>query len=79
MNYYKFDFDNGSRLVVAEYLQRENDWSSDNYDRVYYHLVEKGKKKYKSEKVYDDKYQDSPTSETELVEYLKRIQKKERE
>lgn len=79
VNYYKFDFDNGSRLVVAEYLQRENDWSSDNYDRVYYHLVEKGKKKYKSEKVYDDKYQDSPTSETELVEYLKRIQKKERE
>ncbi len=76
VNYYKFDFDNGSRLVVAEYLQRENDWSSDKYDRVYYHLVEKGKKKYKSEKVYDDKYQDSPTSETELVEYLKNIQKK---
>lgn len=79
VNYYKFDFDNGSRLVVAEYLQRENDWSSDKYDRVYYHLVEKGKKKYESEKVYDDKYQDSSTSETELVEYLKRIQKKGKE
>lgn len=78
VNYYKFDFDNGSRLVVAEYPQRESDWTSDKFDRVYYHLVEKGKKKYKSEKVYDDKYQDSPTSETELVEYLKRIQQKKK-
>ncbi len=76
VNYYKFDFDNGSRLVVAEYPQRENGWSSNGYDRVYYHLVEKGKKKYKSEKTYDDKYQDSATSETELVDYLKKIQKK---
>ena len=78
VNYYKFDFDNGSQLVVAEYPQRESDWTSDKFDRVYYHLVEKGKKKYKSEKVYDDKYQDSPTSETELVEYLKRIQQKKK-
>lgn len=78
VNYYKFDFDNGSRLIVAEFPQRENDWSSDKYDRIYYHLVEKGKKKYRGEGIYDEKYQDSPTSETELVEYLKKIQKRER-
>jgi hypothetical protein len=78
VNYYKFDFDNGSRLIVAEFPQRENDWSSDKYDRIYYHLVEKGKKKYRGKKVYDEKYQDSPTSETELVEYLKKIQQKKK-
>ncbi len=76
VNYYKFDFDNGSRLVVAEYLQRENNWSCDKYDLVYYHLIEKERKKYKSEKTFDEKYQHTPTSETELVECLKRIQQK---
>ncbi len=35
VNYYKFDFDDGSRLIVAEYPQRHCYWSKDLNDRCY--------------------------------------------
>ena len=76
VNYYKFDFNNGSRLVVAEFPKRENSWSDEKYDQHYYHLIEHGRLKYRSDKMYEDKYQYCCTSETELVKYLKKIQRR---
>jgi len=76
VNYYKYDFDNGSRLIAEEYLQREPSWGNEKYDRVYYHLVQKNRRKYRSEATYDEKFDHSSTSESEIVEYLKQIQKK---
>ena len=46
VNYYKFDFRDGSRLVVAEYPQRHCYWKKDKEDQHYYHLLEKGRKGY---------------------------------
>ncbi len=76
VNYYKFDFEDGSRLVAAEFPQRESSWGDEKYDQVYYHLIEHGRRKYKSDKMYEDKYQYHSTSETELIEYLKKLQQK---
>lgn len=71
VNYYKFDFKDGSRLIVAEYLQRCS-WNGKK-DEFYYHLIEKNKHGY--DKIYDDAYRQETTSETYLVEFLKNIQK----
>ena len=78
VNYYKFDFEDGSRLVVSEFPQRENERSVKKYDQVYYHLIEHEKRKYQSDKVYEDKYQYHSNSVTELVEYLKKIWRKKK-
>lgn len=76
VNYYKFDFDNGSRLVVAEYPQRETIWDSNPYDDVLYHLIEKNKQKHGCITTYDDKFQYHATSDIGLIKYLKKIQRK---
>lgn len=76
VNYYKYDFADGSRLIAAEYPQREFYWSNEIRDEVYYHLIEKRKEKYNGLGTYDEKYQNSTTSVGEIVEYLKEIQKK---
>ncbi len=73
VNYYKYDFPDGSRLVVAEYPNRFSYWSDKRDDEYYYHLLEKNKKGY--EKVYDEEYRHKPDSETYLTEFLKRVQK----
>ena len=73
VNYYKYDFEEGSRLVVADYPARRSYWSDENRDEHYYHLLEKNKKGYK--KSYDEKYRHTPDSETSLVEFLKNLQK----
>ncbi len=73
VNYYKFDFDDGSRLVVAEYPQRHSFYSDELKDECIYHLLEKNKKGYG--KVYDEKYRHQQDSETYLVEFLKNLQK----
>lgn len=73
VNYYKYDFTDGSRLVVAEYPNRFSYWSNKRDDEYYYHLLEKNKKGYK--KVYDEEYRHAPDSETYLTEFLKRVQK----
>ncbi len=75
VNYYKFDFEDGSRLIAVEYPQRESDWSNDQKDVVRFHLLEKNKTKYGSKKTYDQKFCHTTNSTTELVEYLKNIQK----
>lgn len=76
VNYYKYDFEDGSRLVVAEYPQRRNYGSVRENDEYYFHLMEKNKEGYGGKR-YDEKYKNSSDCETYLVEFLKKIQKSE--
>ncbi len=76
VNYYKYDFEDGSRLVVAEYPQRRNYGSVRESDEYYFHLMEKNKEGYGGKR-YDEKYKNSSDCETYLVEFLKKIQKSE--
>lgn len=73
VNYYKYDFSDGSRLVVEEHPQRHSYWSDEVYDECFYHLLKKNKKVYKC--TYDEKYRHQADSETNLVEFLKNLQK----
>lgn len=76
VNYYKYDFDDGSRLVVAEYPQREQAWKCVPRDEHYYHLLEKGRRKVgTTDEIYDNQYIHYVDSETYLVEFLKNLQK----
>lgn len=76
VNYYKYDFADGSRLVVAEYLDRINAWNGrEKEDEHYFHLLEKNKKSYAIGKPYDKQYMNATDSETYLVEFLKNLQK----
>ena len=74
VNYYKYDFADGSRLVVAEYQNRINGWNGKE-DEYYYHLLEKNKKPYGDGKLYDKQYMNAADSEMYLVEFLKNLQK----
>ena len=76
VNYYKYDFVDGSRLVVAEYQNRINGWNGkEKEDEYYFHLLEKNKKTYGDGKPYDKQYMNATDSETYLVEFLKNLQK----
>lgn len=72
VNYYKYDFSDGSRLVVTEYPQRYGYWNDKRSDEHYYHLLEKNKKSYK--KTYDEQYRNHTDPETYLIEFLKNMQ-----
>ncbi len=74
VNYYKFDFPDGSRLIVAEYPQRYCYWNGKRKDESCYHLLEKNKQGYMNN--YDEVYRNATDSETYLVEFLKKIQKR---
>lgn len=82
VSYYKYDFENGARLIVEEYApdpkRQESWWMSKMTESYYMHLVggpepkrKDGIPKWNYRSIYD-KYQNS---ETELVEFLKEIQK----
>lgn len=75
VNYYKYDFRDGSRLVVAEYPQRQDYYRKDMADEYYFHLLEKGKEGYGGTR-YGEKYRNAVDSESYLVEFLKNLQKK---
>ncbi len=76
VNYYKYDFEDGSRLVVAEYPKREGYWNEEPRDEHFFHFLKKNKKKYASlDEVYDEKFRNETDSITSLVEFLKEIQK----
>ena len=76
VNYYKYDFLDGSRLVVAEYPQRRMYWKSNEFeDEHHYHLLEKHRKFYGTEKTFEQQFVHSTDSETYLVEFLKNLQK----
>ena len=79
VNYYKYDFEDGSRLVVAEYPQREQSWKCAPRDEHYYHLLEKGRRKAgTTDEIYDHQYIQYADSKTYLVEFLKNLQKGEK-
>jgi hypothetical protein len=74
-HYYKYDFPNGDRLVVEEYLNRSAYWGHDAV-RCHYHLLQKHKPAYEKNKTFEQKYVHSESSMTEIIEYLKEFQKK---
>ena len=76
VNYYKYDFKDGSRLVAAEYPKREGYWNQEPRDEHFFHFLKKNKKKYAStDGVYDEKFRNETDSITSLVEFLKAVQK----
>lgn len=75
VNYYKFDFEDGSRLIVAEYPNRHSLWGDGWRDEFFYHLLKKNRKTSKG-KSYDESFRNQTNCETDLVEFLKNIQKR---
>lgn len=77
VEYYKYDFDNGARLIVEVY--REAGYHGD-YESCHLHLVggpEPPKGPYGVGKwARHNRYSRHPNSETELVEFLKEMQKR---
>lgn len=80
--YYKYDFDNGARLIAEEYTRPATDWYEE-HAISYLHLVggpepPKDKSgcvpKWNRHEVYDK----FPSNETELVEFLKYVQKEQK-
>lgn len=80
--YYKYDFDNGARLIAEEYTRPATDWYEE-HAISYLHLVggpepPKDKSgcvpKWNRHEIYDK----FPSNETELVEFLKHIQKEQK-
>ena len=80
VKYYKCDFENGARLIVEEYEKEplpENSWYVPE-EPYYMHLIggpEPDRKGGIPKWTYHSKYNKYPNSETELVEFLKEIQK----
>ena len=74
-HYYKYDFSNGDRLVVEEYLNRCRYWGHES-DNAYYHLLQINKQAYEKNRTFEQKYVHETTSITEIVDYLKDLQKK---
>ena len=79
VKYYKYDFKNGARLIVEEYAPDpvdRNSWWVSKSETYYMHLVggpepERGVPKW----TYHTRYNKYPNSETELIEFLKEVQK----
>ena len=80
--YYKYDFDNGARLIAEEYTRPATEWYEE-HTISYLHLVggpepPKDKSgrvpKWNRHEVYDK----FPSNETELVEFLKYVQKEQK-
>lgn len=79
IKYYKYDFANGARLIVEEFApdpSEKSQWYTPG-ERHYMHLVGGPKPEYKNDKGwnYHSRYNKYQNSETELVEFLKEIQK----
>ena len=77
--YYKFDFDNGARLIAEVYQEVATEYCG-AYESSYLHLVG-GPKPPKDQHGCSrwqrhGKYSRYPNSETELAEFLKEVQRK---
>lgn len=77
--YYKYDFENGARLIAETYLVPKNRYF-DEHETCYLHLVggpepPKDKTGCYGKWQRHEKYNKFPSSETELVEFLKYVQK----
>ena len=74
VNYYKYDFSDGSRLVVAEYPQRQCYWKKNKIeDEHFYHLLQINKQGYEFN--YKEKFRNSTDAEGHIVDFLKNLQK----
>lgn len=79
IKYYKYDFANGARLIVEEFApdpSEKSQWYTPGKHH-YMHLVGGPKPECKNDRgwSYHSRYNKYPNSETELVEFLKEIQK----
>lgn len=75
--YYKYDFGNGARLIAEEYTRPATEWYGEHISS-FLHLVggpEPPKKGYVSKWQRHEVYDRFPSNETELVEFLKYVQK----
>lgn len=82
INYYKYDFENGARLIAEEYQpdpdMKNEWWVGSRQETAYLHLVggpEPSRKDAVPKWTYHSRYNKYPNSETELVEFLKEVQK----
>lgn len=82
VKYYKYDFENGARLIAEEYApdpHNQNSWWVSNLTESFYmHLVGGPEPEHKGgipKWTYHTRYNKFPNSETELVEFLKELQK----
>lgn len=80
--YYKYDFDNGAKLIAEVYSQH-NEFAGLDYESSYLHLVGGPEPAKHPSGAYGkwtrhETYNRCPDSETELVEFLKELQKGEK-
>lgn len=82
VKYYKYDFQNGARLIVEEYApdpgEQKSWWVSRMTETYYMHLVggpEPDRVSGVPKWTYHARYDKFPNSETELCEFLKGLQK----
>lgn len=82
VKYYKYDFQNGARLIVEEYApdpgEQKSWWVSRKTETYYMHLVggpEPDRAGGVPKWTYHAHYDKFPNSETELCEFLKGLQK----
>lgn len=82
IKYYKYDFENGARLIAEEYEPdlgiNKSWWTSSVTESYYMHLVggpEPDRAVGAPKWTYHTRYNKYPNSESELVEFLKEIQK----
>jgi len=81
VKYYKYDFKNGARLIAEEYAPDpvdRNSWWVSRSETYYMHLVggpEPERKNNIPKWTYHTRYNKFPNSESELVEFLKELQK----
>lgn len=82
VKYYKYDFQNGARLIVEEYApdpgEQKSWWVSRKTETYYMHLVggpEPDRAGGVPKWTYHARYDKFPNSETELCEFLKGLQK----
>lgn len=79
IKYYKYDFENGARLIAEEFQpdpEAKTQWYTPG-ESYYLHLVGGPKPKHRNDKgwTYHSRYDKYPNSETELIEFLKEIQR----
>ena len=80
VRYYKYDFANGARLIAEEYDRDtvHRQWVSDNTESYYMHLIGGPEPERKSgipKWTQHGRYNKFPNSESELVEFLKEVQR----
>lgn len=80
VRYYKYDFANGARLIAEEYGRDtvHSQWVSDYTESYYMHLIGGPEPERKSgipKWTQHGRYNKFPNSESELVEFLKEVQR----